>query len=91
MTNDIKNGLTNEELGDIFCYLAKLSTMVSPADAKRYYNFTFDEAVTDLLYGLATFYSGESINKTIEEFKSDKFYGPMLNLVLKDIRNLIGE
>lgn len=85
------NGLTREELADIFCYLARLSTMVAPADAKKYYGFHFDGAVTDLLYGLATFYSGENINKTIEDFKSDEFYGPMLNLVLRDIRNLIGE
>lgn len=83
--------LTNAELADLFGYCARLSTMVSPLAAQRYYGFTFDGAVTETLYGLAMLYAGEGISRTGAEFKRDELYGPTLQRMLTDIRRVLDE
>lgn len=77
--------LTNKELADIFSYCGNLSRMVSPNDAKKYYGFTFDGAISDTLYGLAVMYEH---NESIDDFKSDEFYGPVLERIFSDINDL---
>lgn len=81
--------LTDEELALLFSYCARLSSMVSPQNAKRYYGFTFDGAVTDTFYGLAMLYEGDGIAKNADEFKNDELYGPTLRQMLKDIEALL--
>lgn len=86
---EINQKLTDEELSELFGYCARICTMVAPADAQRYYGFTFDSAVKDTFYGLAMLYAGEGIAHNIEEFKQDELYGPTLEQMLSDIRRIL--
>ena len=86
---DTNNLLTNDELADLFGYCARLSSLVSPRDAMRYYHFTFDGAVTDTFYGLAMLYAGEGIARNATDFKQDGLYGPTLQQMLADIRAIL--
>ena len=83
--------LTNEELADLFGYCAQLARMVSPADAWRYFRFTFDGAMVDTFYGLAQLYAGNGLAQNAAEFKQDELYGPTLQQMLADIRAWYGE
>lgn len=87
--NNTKSLLTNDELSDLFAYCARLSSMVSPRDAMRYYHFTFDGAVRDTFYGLAMLYAGEGVARSAAEFKQDGLYGPTLQQMLTDIRAIL--
>lgn len=89
MNNKNNQKLTDEELADLFAYCARLASMVSPRDAQHYYGFTLDGSVKDTFYGLAMLYAGEGVCKTAEDFKSDEFYGPVLQQMLADIRRLL--
>lgn len=81
--------LTNKELADIFGYCERLSRLVSPSDAKRYYGFNFDSSISDTLNGLALLYERD---ENIKDFiKEDEFYSEYFELMLKDIGNLIRE
>lgn len=81
--------LTDAELADIFAYCARLSKLVAPRDAERYFGFTFDGAVTDTFYGLAMLYANEGINRTGDDFKNDEFYGSVLRTMFRDIRRIL--
>lgn len=81
--------LSDTELSDLFAYCARLASMVSPADARRYYGFTFDSAVKDTFYGLAMLYANEGISQTADDFKSDELYGPTLQRMLADINRVL--
>jgi len=81
--------LTDQELADLFSYCARLSSMVSPRDAMKYYHFTFDGAVTDTFYGLAMLYAGEGAARSADDFKRDELYGPTLRQMLEDIRGIL--
>ena len=83
-----KTKLTNTELADIFAYCERLSRMVSSRNAREYYGFTFDSAISDTLNGLAVMYEKDG---DIDEFKRDEFYGPMLKQIFSDINELLGE
>lgn len=78
--------LTDEELAKVFSYCARLSSLVAPAQAKMYYGFTFDGAVTDTLYGLAMLYANELCGgSTVESFKQDELYGPVFERMMSEI------
>lgn len=82
--------LTDEELAKLFSYCARLSSMVAPAQAKKYYGFTFDGAVTDTFYGLAMLYGNELVGgSTAESFKQDEFYGPIFRRMMADIDRVL--
>lgn len=81
--------LSNEDLADLFAYCARLASLVSSRDAEHYYGFTFDGAVKDTFYGLAMLYADEGVNRTADDFKSDEFYGPILEQMLTDIRRVL--
>ena len=85
--------LTDQELADLFSYCSRLARMVSPADAARYFRFTFDGTVGDTLGGLAMLYanelSSEPDGNTATAFKRDELYGPTLRQMMDDIRAVL--
>lgn len=81
-----KPKLSNQELADIFSYCDRLSRLVSPRDAKRYYDFNFDGLISDTLTGLAVMYADDG---DIKDFKNCIDYNEGLNIMLKDIRELL--
>jgi hypothetical protein len=85
---DVK--LSNDELADLLAYCARLSRVVSPNDAQRYCDFTFDSSVTDTLFALSRLYAGEMPGTTIEDFKKHEFYGLVLHQMLAEVRNILG-
>ena len=86
--------LTDKELSDLFWYSAQLARMVSPADAKKYYGFTFDGAIADTLQALSVMYTGENVYykcDCIDDIKSDGCYGPTLEQIFKDVKRCLGD
>ncbi|MBR4039394.1 MAG: helix-turn-helix transcriptional regulator [Clostridia bacterium] len=81
--------LPHEDLADIFAYCAHISRLVSPRQAMTYFNFTYDGSVADTFYGLSMLYAGEGAARSADDFKKDELYGPTLQQMLKDIREIL--
>lgn len=77
---------TREQLANLFSYMHRLSQLISPADAKRFFGFSFGEEISAMFCGLAVMYEkGEKF----EDFLRDESYGPAFHQAMNDINKLL--